>query len=107
MTRYRVLAPSLFYPASPAFDEQLRAAADLPADERQHAVEAIAKAGGFTQADQGAIVTDLPEASLPWLLEQHLIEVVAPAAAFGLADTAEKTPALGDPPVAEKAEDHG
>ena len=62
------------YPASAKVLAELTAAAGLPEEERQERVAQIAQAGGFIRAEAGAIVDNLPDTSIPWLLAQgHIV----------------------------------
>lgn len=74
MTSYRVRT-GFHYPASAADDAELRA---IPADaseaDRQAVLTAVHARGGFKRAEPGDVVRDLPEGSIPWLLEQGVIE---------------------------------
>lgn len=73
---YKVLT-GLSYPASPAIAARLTELAGLPEAERQAGVAKVAEEGGFLRAEAGSTVSELPEGSIPWLLEQGLIEPVA------------------------------
>lgn len=99
---YRVKV-GISYPATPEVEAALRAAAELPEEERQAAVAEAFASGGMKHAEPGALVDDLPALSLPWLLEQGLIEAYVPAPSFGAPDSAAKSPVLGE----AKSEGHG
>ena len=62
---YRILV-ELSYPTDPAVLARLRAHEDVPWEER-----------GMTVHLPGELVTDVPEESVPWLLEQGVLERVA------------------------------
>lgn len=70
------LTTDLTYPSTAAAEAELRAAADLPEADRQAALTKIVDAGLMKTETAGAIVADLPDGSIPWLLAQGLIELV-------------------------------
>ena len=62
--RYRVLV-GLTYPTDPEVILRIQDGGTVPAHSR-----------GLKRAEPGEIVDDLPEASLPWLVEQGMVEPV-------------------------------
>ncbi len=65
--RYRALT-GLTYPADPRIIKRIQAGERIPFEER-----------ALKRAAEGEIVDDIPEVSVPWLLEQNLIELVKEA----------------------------
>ena len=84
------------YPTSAKVVEELLGMAELPDEERQAKVSQIAQDGGFARAEAGDIVDNLPEVSIPWLLEQGHIKAVD-----------DKKPAKTKPVVAAPAAPEG
>lgn len=64
MPRYRVLVP-ISYPTDPAVLARIRKGERVPMAER-----------GLKRVARGSVVSDIPERSIPWLIEQGCIERV-------------------------------
>ena len=62
--RYRALV-GISYPTNPEIIKRIQAGEVIPYEER-----------GLKEVPAGAVVDDIPEVSVPWLLEQGYIEKV-------------------------------
>lgn len=67
---------TLSYCADPAWDARLRAAGQQGREAAARARAEAAEAGAFRHVNPGDEVSDLPEASVEWLLRQGYIEPV-------------------------------